>query len=346
VTKPRPNRVQLIVCLALVAIGVAAAPVWARAKATPTSVRAAAQLTANAKAGGSTSAARARHVRLNCFKHLAKCGYPHPSSTGVPAGTKLKDTGSITVRKAGTVIKNKRVHGYILVQARNVTIKNTLVTQTTANGGQQNFGDGEPWAIHIEAGATGAVVEHSTMRGASASANAVLYGILNSAGTSTLAIRDKFYNCAQCYAGPGTLKNSYALDNGAYPIAHLETVYYGGGQGFLRILHDTLLAPFDKDADGNSHPSTAVVYTYHDFGVVKNLTINNSMLVGGGSTVYGGGGTAVGVRVTNNRFSRHYFPQGGFYGVSLYLPTGITWTGNIWDNSGARVVPSADNGGT
>jgi hypothetical protein len=253
----------------------------------------------------------------------------------------LTPSGPLTVTKAGSVVSGLNVSGYILVEAPNVTIKDTEVTQTTADGGQNTGSGGEPWDIYIAPNATGTVVEDSTLHGADSAANAVLYGILNSAGTSVTATRDYFYNCAQCYAGPGTLEDSYGIANGAYPVAHIETVYYGGNQAFLTIKHDTLLAPFDKNADGSTHPSTAVVYTYSDFGVVSNLTVTDCLLAGGGSTIYGGGSTAVNVQVTNNRFSRLYFPDGGYYGVSLYDPAGIIWTGNTWDNTGLPVSASS-----
>jgi hypothetical protein len=273
----------------------------------------------------------------DCGNLPSACGYPDQTNSGVPGGTTLTPSGPITVTKAGTVIADMKVSGYILVDAPNVTIKDTEVTQTTADGGQDSDDGGEPWDVYIGPSASGTIVEDSTLHGADAAANAVLYGIFNSAGSSVKALRDQFYYCAHCYSGPGTLKDSYAIANGSFQFAHIEATYYGGGQGFLTIDHDTLLAPNDQDADGSFHPTTAAVYAYSDFGVVSDLTITNSLLAGGGYTIYGGGPTAVNVQVTNNRFSRLYFDLGGIWGVGDYLPADITWTGNVWDDTLAPV---------
>ncbi|MFC4069673.1 hypothetical protein [Actinoplanes subglobosus] len=55
--------------------------------------------------------------------------YPTAACTGVPAGWKPKKTvnGSLTITKAGTVVKDQLVTGSILVKAADVTISNSRV---------------------------------------------------------------------------------------------------------------------------------------------------------------------------------------------------------------------------
>lgn len=55
-------------------------------------------------------------------------GKPGANNTGVPAGVKLKKhTGDLTITKAGTVIDGLDIHGYVVVKAKNVTIRNSII---------------------------------------------------------------------------------------------------------------------------------------------------------------------------------------------------------------------------
>lgn len=61
--------------------------------------------------------------------------HPNGASTGVPAGTKLtRHMGTIKVRRAGTVINGLDIHGFVIVQAPNVTIRNSIVRGGHATG--------------------------------------------------------------------------------------------------------------------------------------------------------------------------------------------------------------------
>jgi hypothetical protein len=58
--------------------------------------------------------------------------YPTPACTGVPAGTSLTDLpvdadSSYTVTQDGTIIDGKHVAGTLVVKAKNVVIKNSLI---------------------------------------------------------------------------------------------------------------------------------------------------------------------------------------------------------------------------
>jgi hypothetical protein len=180
--------------------------------------------------------------------------------------------------------------------------------------------------VFIAPGVTGTLIEDTTIHGQDTGNNAVEYANQNGGDSSTTALRVDLYNCTECYLGPGTLRNSYADVSAVVAGSHYEDTYYGGGDDALTIDHDTLLNP---------QPQTAAVYTYSDFGQVTNLTISNSLLAGGGYTIYGGGSTATGVTVTNNHFSRIYYPNGGHFGLSAAMNWDATdWTANIWDDSG------------
>jgi hypothetical protein len=89
----------------------------------------------------------------------------------------------------------------------------------------------------------------------------------------------------------------------------------------------------------------------------SNVTINDSLLAGGGYSIYaaanGGSGSAT---ITNNHFARclstalqgaggtwnckngadshGYYPRGGSFGSTTANPPHLTWSGNVWDDNG------------
>lgn len=89
-------------------------------------------LSLTSQAGGSLTYTLAGGTQVNvptmtCLTQPAPGPFPSASNTGVPAGTTLTNSGSITVTVDGTVIDSRLVTGCITVQANNVTIKNTKV---------------------------------------------------------------------------------------------------------------------------------------------------------------------------------------------------------------------------
>ena len=95
--------------------------------------------------------------------------------------------------------------------------------------------------------------------------------------------------------GPGTLTNSFCLDNVNNPGARYECVYEG--QGSVTLDHNTLLT---------AHNQTAAIYLSTDFGPLGTVKVTDNLLAGGSYTLYGGATSAAGVSsetVTGNRFS-------------------------------------------
>src|SRR6187399_1247908 len=61
-------------------------------------------------------------------------GRPGSTNTGVPAGTVLrKHSGDLTITTPGKIISGLGVYGNVIVNAKNVTIKNTRIRGTAAN---------------------------------------------------------------------------------------------------------------------------------------------------------------------------------------------------------------------
>lgn len=261
------------------------------------------------------------------YASLDACGYPSPRTTGVPPGLRLKPSGSIVARTAGQVITRLAVDGTIDVAADNVTIKDTSVSYSSSCC----------WAIRIAPGVSGTVLKYDTIHGSNSRAGSLAWAVYNT-GSAASVVEDHVYtyDADRILDGPGTVANSYCLANANIPGEHYECVY--AGQGSVTINHDTLLNP---------HAQTGADWVGEDFGNIGRYTVENSLLAGGGYTLYGAApqpgarGVLVGpVTIVNNRFSRLYFPRGGYWGTHAWFATAQTlWSGNVWDNTDKVVSP-------
>ena len=61
------------------------------------------------------------------LSHPRQTRFPRASTTGVPRGTKLKPSGGLTIRRAGTVVDGRAITGQVVVNAPNVTIRNSRI---------------------------------------------------------------------------------------------------------------------------------------------------------------------------------------------------------------------------
>jgi hypothetical protein len=269
----------------------------------------------------------------NCIDRPSACGYPDATNTGVPPGTRLtRQSGLITVRTPGTTIANVELTGQILVEANNTTIESSDIdVEGTQTGCSKPCGG---YGIRVLSGVTGTVIEDVTCHGSAPTGDNVTQHCIRSEDSSTQIKRVHMYNCTSCGWGPGTWSDSFIDETGAViPQEHYEDIYYGGG-GTLVVNHDTMLNPNEQ---------TAVVFASVDFGNQTTLTVTDNLMAGGGYMIYGGGsgsgGTVIGpVSVTGNRFSRLYYPKGGFYGVDAHFNPAVTaWSNNYWDDTHAQI---------
>lgn len=61
---------------------------------------------------------------------LQRTDFPDESTTGVPAGTRLKPSASLTIEQDGAVIDSKEITGTVTVKADNVIIRNSRILNT------------------------------------------------------------------------------------------------------------------------------------------------------------------------------------------------------------------------
>jgi hypothetical protein len=301
----------------------------------------------------------------NCFTSPGACGYPDPAyhNVGVPQGTVLTPSGSITASTPGQVIQNLDITGGITVKANNVTIKNVRVTIPAPGcgpiGGTTSVC--AAWGINISSGVGGTIIQDTEITVADGYTGA--WGVHNSGDDTNKGLRIYMHEVDCDWWGVGDVRDSYMYAQGRINADHIENIYWGGGTGSVISIHNTFFNPVDQ---------TATIFTKTDFGNINTVTIDNNFLVGGGYILYGGtsgtGGTVVGpFTVTNNRFARclttdtpsaggghacsggadthGFWPRGGYYGLANAFAASTTWTGNFWDDSPATAICMSGSAG-
>lgn len=260
-----------------------------------------------------------------CTNAVATCGYidPRAGSVGVPSGTGLTPSKSMTVTANGATVSRQRVTGSITIAANDVTVEDTEVVDSDLASG----------AIVITRGHHGTVITHDTIHGLNRTSGALAFAVYNQGDEQLREDHVYAYNVDRILVGSGTLADSYCLDNANIAGGHYECVYNGGGR--VMMDHDVLL---------NTHDQTAAVFVESYFDNLSGVEVSNSMLAGGDYCIYGGSQGNNGFRnlgpetVQGNRFSRLYLSNCGQFGTAAYMPPSATWRDNIWDDTG-RAVP-------
>jgi hypothetical protein len=290
-----------------------------------------------------------------CFASPHSCGYPDATNTGVPAGTTLTPSGSKTISTNGTVINGAEITGTVTVAADNVTIKNSKIIRTS--GGSGTYG------VILNNGADNFTIEHSEVVGPASETAGLQSAVWNHYGNPGVVARfDYFHKCADCWEGPGVFENDFMVVDAAYTGSHDEDIYVCGAA--IHVEHSTLF---------NTHHQTAAVFGDTASCGGNTFDISNSLLAGGGYTLYpqGNASSSMGtMNITDNRFARcitgtvydsstggtycnsrtgdssGYYPYGGFYGLAAYYFTGGSnvWTGNVWDDNSRPICPTGNEG--
>jgi hypothetical protein len=248
-------------------------------------------------------------------------GWPSASTTGVPAGTTLKPSGSITVTTPGAVIQGLDIKGDVYIRAANVTLKNSRVT------GRVDTGD--------SAGKyPGTLIQRVEVIGP--------YNSAADGGFPAVGYTD--LTCDGCNIrgwgkGAGlvanvTIKNSWIHDlvvhgDPANGGSHNEAIISLGGSNFT-VTGNRL--------DSGSAPNfSASLALYSQMETIRNVTVSNNLFNGGGYCLYAGstnGKTATNAKFTNNTFGTSVFPKCGSFGpvTSYTAGNGNVWTGNKMAN--------------
>lgn len=223
-------------------------------------------------------------------------GFPDASTTGVPAGTTLQNSGSISSSANGQVIDARNVTGSITINHSNVTVRRCRVTAG---------------AIFVRG--TGAIIEDCEVSPHGGHNS----GISVDAGGTTVRRCNihTFENGIFTGTSNNVFRDNYIHDPIPYNSQtdpHIDGIQlWNGGANNLLIEHNTILCSLDSNS--------AITGGTNNTGVV----VNNNRLAGGGFTMYASGGS-----VTNNRWGNYVYGYVGSGGSAA------TWSGNVDDATG------------
>ena len=238
---------------------------------------------------------------------------PGPSNTGVPSGTVLTPyTGPRIITTANTVIDSKDVTGSLIIRAKNVVIRNSKIhDDPTAVAG-----------INVEDSGSATITDSEIY-------NFQVGIVYNNWTAIRINMHDITFDGMKM-ASNAQLRNSWIHNPRPSADAHWDGVQVQSG------VTNTVIQGNFIDATGAS--ANSALFLCPDLGPSTNgpLTVTGNWLDGGNYTlnVLDGANKTyyiANISVTNNRFG-----HGGRYGPT-YVNVPVTWTGNVWDDTGQPV---------
>jgi hypothetical protein len=256
-----------------------------------------------------------------CASSPSSCGYPDATNTGVIPGTALASSGCITVHTANAVIQNLTINQCSIdVYAQNVTIRNVNILISASTD----------WAIFVAKGGS-VTIDHVSVSGVDQSGSSVEYAVLSETSSPVIVSNSNLQKCADCIQGENITATGNFIHNMANPPgAHVDGIQCNSSCG-VTVTGNTIFNQWSQTSD---------VALFGDFGTPKNSVIAGNLFAGGGYSVYGGTTGSTGIQITNNRFARLYYANGGYFGPVAHFSSGgagNVWSGNIWDDSRAAV---------
>ena len=264
----------------------------------------------------------------NCASKPSSCGYPDDTNTGWQhTGVTLKTVTQdpYVISTPGAVVSGLDIRGCVEVEAQNVTIKDSKITCDNQPMVKNFQPDGKGNLIDIGSGLLMQDVEFDGE------------GNVDSAGVAFddyTIIRGNFHNIgAAVKLGDNVdIEDSYEHDLASSDVSHNSGFPSDGGSN-ITLRHNTVLMNTQ-----NGFP--VALYNAESPGVVvKNVTVDDNLLAGGNYLIYCGtpGKITPNLTVTNNRFSKLLYPNGGFYGPTANCDGAAQWSNNYWDDTLAPV---------
>jgi hypothetical protein len=268
------------------------------------------------RARGPNAACPVEPRSKNCMPRPSACGYPDATNTGVPPGTPLKRAeGTVHLDTPGMTYSNVELHGRIIVEAPNVTIEKVRVVCPC-------------WypilTWPVETGAGNTVVRDVEID---------FQGFEDGKGIAFArytAERVWFHNGLDCahFSVDVSITDSFCDLAALSPDseAHADGFQDTGGDN-VTLRHNTIRNP-------NGQTSAILLPTGDG-----TMVVDDNLLSGGGWTLYCGDSGDEVETITNNRFSREFFPKGGYWGPMAGCQDATVASGNVWDESGRTLRP-------
>jgi parallel beta-helix repeat protein len=195
----------------------------------------------------------------------------------------LTRSDGLVIKTPGTVIEGVDIRGSVIIDAKNVTLRNCKVTA-------QSYA-----VVLINPGITGAVVQNCEISNQGSGGTGI-------AGQG-LFVGNNIHDCTDGIDVRGsntTIEGNYIHDMNGPSDSHYDGIQADGGFSNLKILRNTVI---------NQKDQTSAIMLSNYWGPVRNVMIDGNLLIGGGYTVYineigrgqAKGGPLVNVTFTNNR---------------------------------------------
>lgn len=239
--------------------------------------------------------------------------FPDESTTGVPEGTELESSESITVEKAGTVIDGMEITGTVTVKADDVVIRNTRILNTGH------------FPVRVDGGSN-LLIEDSEIDGQGRGDAAVVFG------NYTLR-RVHIHDVAEgprVAGGDVTIEDSLIHKMVQKGDNHTDVVQVVSGSNIV-IRGNALEA--NNPASGLM--GNAAFMFGEDDGAVTDCRVTGNYLSGGNYTINGGGSGTEGAACT---FKDNALGKQHRYGAIANLGPKVVWDeSNVWVKTGKPV---------
>ncbi|HET6676270.1 MAG TPA: right-handed parallel beta-helix repeat-containing protein [Nitrospiraceae bacterium] len=164
------------------------------------------------------------------------------------------------IDRPGAVIEGLDIRGPVVIEAKNVILRNCKVTAQS------------DVVVLIKPGVTGAAVQNCEISNQGAGGAGI-------AGQG-LFIGNNIHDCADGIDVRGsntTIEGNYIHDMNGPADSHYDGIQADGGFSNLKILRNTVV---------NQKDQTSAIMLDNYWGPVRNVTIDGNLLVGGGYTTY------------------------------------------------------------
>lgn len=216
-------------------------------------------------------------------KGVVLSGYPNSTNTGVVKGVSLQRSDGLVIDTPGKVIENLEIVGQVVVNAPNVTIRNTRIVSNAFS------------VVLIRKGVAGVTIQNCEIDNQGAGGQGI-------AGQGTF-IANNIYGVADGIDVRGdntVIEGNYIHDMRGTSDSHFDGIQADGNFVNLTIRGNTVI---------NEHSQTSAVMLDNYWGPIDRVVIENNLLIGGGYTVYinemrsgqPGGGPVTNVSFINNR---------------------------------------------
>jgi hypothetical protein len=243
--------------------------------------------------------------------------WPDASTTGVPAGTILRPSGSISVTANGTVINGLDIAGCVDIHANDVVIENSRIScgRTTQ-------------VVRVFSGAQNLTVRDTELDGQNKAAACIGFD-------NFTMLRDNLHNCVDGVNANGDVAMEYSYVHLLSRLTgtHNDTFQTIGGAHMLLIGNN-----MDAYNTTTSDLMNSAIQTGHLNKPLSDVLVVGNLVDGGNYTINAGASSTNGYSISGYVFSGNRFGTHSRYGPIAELGAGISFDQtNVWAASGVAV---------